>query len=114
MMEAIDLQDMRGNADKAVNLLRSLAHEDRLMLLCQLCQQEMCVSELEQALDIRQPSLSQQLGVLRRDGLVSTRRQGKHIFYRVKQGPALDLLQALHKVYCNPKTRQHITETGEH
>nr|WP_211271222.1 metalloregulator ArsR/SmtB family transcription factor [Pseudohongiella spirulinae] len=113
-MEAIKLEDMRSNADKAVNLLRSLAHEDRLMLLCQLCQQEMCVGELEQALDIRQPSLSQQLGVLRRDGLVSTRRQGKHIYYRVKQGPALDLLQALHKVYCNPQSNQDSKLTGEH
>lgn len=99
-MNQINLNDMRNNADKAVTLLRTMAHEDRLILLCQLTGHEMCVSELEQQLDIRQPSLSQQLGVLRREGLVLTRREGKHIYYRVKQGPALELLNALHSLYC--------------
>jgi DNA-binding transcriptional ArsR family regulator len=101
MIEQFSLEDMRNNADSAVNLLRTLAHEDRLILLCQLSQQEMCVSELEQQLDIRQPSLSQQLGVLRREGLVLTRREGKHIYYQVKPGPALELLNALHALYCS-------------
>lgn len=71
------------------------------MLLCQLCEREMCVSELEQVLDIHQPSLSQQLGVLRREGLVETRRDGKHIYYRVSQGPALLILQQLHTIFCS-------------
>lgn len=96
----ITVTDLRQNAGAATSLLKSLAHEDRLMLLCQLCEREMCVSELEQVLDIRQPSLSQQLGVLRRDGLVETRRDGKHIFYRVSPGPALQILQQLHSIFC--------------
>lgn len=100
MLSQINLDEMRNNADSAVALLRTLAHEDRLILLCQLSQQEMCVSDLEEQLDIKQPSLSQQLGVLRREGLVETRRDGKHIYYRVKPGPAMALLNALHDVYC--------------
>lgn len=97
------MQDMRANAGAATSLLKTLAHEDRLMLLCQLCIHEMCVSELEQVLDIRQPSLSQQLGVLRREGLVTTRRDGKHIYYTVAPGPALQILQQLHAIFCQPE-----------
>lgn len=94
------METIQRNASAATSLLKTLAHEDRLMLLCQLCEREMCVSELEQVLDIRQPSLSQQLGVLRREGLVATRRDGKHIFYTVSPGPALQILQQLHAIYC--------------
>ena len=97
---AINIEDMRHNATEAVVLLRTLAHEDRLLLLCQLSLQEMCVSELETTLGILQPTLSQQLGVLRREGLVETRREGKHIFYKVSPGPALDILTQLHDIYC--------------
>lgn len=102
----IDISQMRTNAADAVNLLRTLAHEDRLLLLCQLSQLEMCVSELESGLDIRQPSLSQQLGVLRREGLVDTRREGKHIFYRVSPGPALTILHQLHDIFCQQEIKQ--------
>jgi DNA-binding transcriptional ArsR family regulator len=96
----MNIEDMRRNADQAVNLMRTLAHQDRLLLLCQLGQTEMCVGELETNLGIYQPSLSQQLGVLRREGLVSTRREGKHIYYRVADERAMRLLQTLHAIYC--------------
>lgn len=102
----MDIRQMRASAGDAVNLLRTLAHEDRLLLLCQLSQQEMCVSELENGLDIRQPSLSQQLGVLRREGLVDTRREGKHIFYRVSPGPALSIIHQLHDIFCHQESKQ--------
>ncbi len=84
-------------------MLRSLAHEDRLLLLCRLCQGELCVSDLEEELDIRQPSLSQQLGVLRREGLVATRRAGRHIYYRIADPRALSLLETLYTLYCDPE-----------
>ncbi len=67
---AIDPEVLRGAAGKAVGALKLLANEDRLLLLCQLSQGEMCVSDLEQALGIHQPTLSQQLGVLRNEGVV--------------------------------------------
>jgi len=97
---SLDVEQLRHNATEAVALLRTLAHEDRLLLICQLSQMEMCVSELETTLGILQPSLSQQLGVLRREGLVTTRREGKHIYYKVIPGPALKLVKLLHKIYC--------------
>jgi len=99
--DVLDLADLRHNAAAACAMLRSLAHEDRLLLLCRLAQDELCVSELEAELDIRQPSLSQQLGVLRREGLVATRRAGRHIYYRIADPRAGVLLETLHALYCD-------------
>ncbi|MEY4764966.1 MAG: hypothetical protein RI907_1639 [Pseudomonadota bacterium] len=96
----IDTDTLRTAAADAVGLLKLLANEDRLLLLCHLTQGECSVGELEAALGIVQPTLSQQLGVLRRDGLVSTRRQGKQIFYSVNPGPSLEVLQLLYRLYC--------------
>lgn len=96
----ISLDKMRASAGEASLLLRSLGNQDRLLLLCQLSQEELCVSELEERLDIRQPSLSQQLGVLRREELVATRREGKHVYYRVADQRVLALLQTLYQLYC--------------
>jgi ArsR family transcriptional regulator len=80
--------------------LKLLANEARLLLLCQLSQGEMCVSDLEEALDIHQPTLSQQLGVLRTEGVVNTRRQGKNIFYSVADPALLEILTVLYRLYC--------------
>jgi len=99
---SLDVSSMRANAGMATAVLRSLAHEDRLLLLCKLSQTELCVGELKAQLDIRQPSLSQQLGVLRRQGLVATRRDGKRIYYHVTDDKVLQLLQTLYDLYCSP------------
>lgn len=96
----IDPARLRGSVGRAVGSLKLLANEDRLLLLCQLSQGEMCVSELEEALDIHQPTLSQQLGVLRTEGVVETRRQGKNIFYSVADPAMLDILALLYRLYC--------------
>ena len=96
----IDPELLRGAAGQAVAALKLLANEDRLLLLCQLSQGEMCVSELEAQLDIHQPTLSQQLGVLRSEAVVSTRRQGKNIFYSVADPALLDILAVLYRLYC--------------
>ena len=80
----IDPEILRKAAGRAVGALKVLANEDRLLLLCQLSQGEMSVSELEEALDIRQPTLSQQLGVLRNEGVVETRRVGSTVYYSVR------------------------------
>jgi ArsR family transcriptional regulator len=97
---AIDPQAMRQAAGAASELLKALSHPERLLLLCQLSQGEHCVGELEEVLEIRQPSLSQQLGVLRERGLVSTRREGTQIHYSVASPEALALLKLLYKMYC--------------
>lgn len=93
-------QDLRAAAARAVGALKVLANEDRLLLLCQLSQGEMCVSDIEQALGIRQPTLSQQLGVLRNEGVVKTRREGKNIFYSVCDPAMLEILALLYQLYC--------------
>ena len=91
---------MRQAAGQAVGVLKLLANEDRLLLLCQLSHAEMCVSELEQQLDIRQPTLSQQLGVLRGEGVVATRREGKNIYYSIADHSLLEILKVLDRLYC--------------
>lgn len=70
------------------------------LLLCQLSQGESCVSDLEAALGICQPTLSQQLAVLRSEELVSTRRDGKNIYYAIARPDVLRLLQTLHELHC--------------
>ena len=96
----IDTDTLRQGAAQAVAALKLLANEDRLLLLCQLSQGELCVSELEAQLGIRQPTLSQQLGVLRVEGVVNTRRQGKSIYYSVADPAMLDIVAVLHRLSC--------------
>ncbi|CAN7665638.1 metalloregulator ArsR/SmtB family transcription factor [Pseudorhodoferax sp. LjRoot39] len=96
----IDPEALRAAAGTAVATLKVLANEDRLLLLCQLSQGEMCVSDLEATLGIRQPTLSQQLGVLRNEGVVETRREGKQIFYSVADRNLLKVLELLYRLYC--------------
>lgn len=96
----IDPEVLRGAAGQAVGVLKLLANPERLLLLCQLSQGEMCVSDLEQTLGIHQPTLSQQLGVLRGDGVVQTRREGKNIFYSVADPAILEIITLLYHLYC--------------
>lgn len=104
--KALELRRMRAAAARACSLLRSLAHEDRLVLLCEISGGEKSVSDLEALVGLRQPSLSQQLGVLRRAGLVKTRRQGKRIYYRLGTDDALKVIETLHAVYCTPAPKK--------
>ncbi len=97
---SMNIRQMRKSAGAATAMLRVLANEDRLLLLCQLTQGEKCVSELEELLDIYQPTLSQQLGILRNEGLVSTRREGKNIYYQVVDRKELTLLNTLYELFC--------------
>lgn len=96
----VDPQELRQAAGEAVASLKLLANEDRLLLLCQLAAGEMCVGDLEQALGIHQPTLSQQLAVLRSEGVVDTRRVGKRIYYRVVDRRLLQVLNLLYRLYC--------------
>ncbi|HVZ10536.1 metalloregulator ArsR/SmtB family transcription factor [Rhodopila sp.] len=96
----VDLTQMRASVRTVTALLRAVANEDRLLLLCQLCQGERSVGELKSDLDIHQPSLSQQLGVLRAEGLVATRREGKRIYYSIADDKVRTVLNTLHGLYC--------------
>src|SRR6476660_7625854 len=96
----IDLATMQAGAANACALLKVLANPDRLLLMCQLSQGEMSVGELEEQLGIRQPTLSQQLGVLRENDLVATRREGKNIYYSVASPLALAVMAVLYEQFC--------------
>ena len=98
--DILDTQALRQAAAEAVAALKVLGNPTRLLLLCQMSQGEISVGDLEAQLDIHQPTLSQQLGVLRREGVVNTRRDGKKILYSVADARLLALLQTLYTLYC--------------
>jgi DNA-binding transcriptional ArsR family regulator len=97
---ALNLNKMQKSADLASQLMKILANPDRLLILCQLSQREMCVSQIEDELGILQPTLSQQLVILRDKGLVSTRRDGKNIYYQINSAPAQAVLEVLYAQFC--------------
>jgi DNA-binding transcriptional ArsR family regulator len=103
-MESLELAQMQASAADACRLMKVLANPDRLLLLCQLSQGEKRVGELEELLGIVQPTLSQQLTVLRDEELVSTRREGKNIYYQLTSPRALAVMQVLYLQYCNTST----------
>jgi DNA-binding transcriptional ArsR family regulator len=98
----LEMDAMRDAADSACALMKVLANPDRMLLLCQLAEGEKNVGELQQALGIVQPTLSQQLAVLREEELVETRREGKNIYYRIASPQALAVLDVLYEQYCTP------------
>lgn len=98
--QAVNLTELRSAAAQASGLLRLLANEDRLLLLCQLTQGEQNVSALEDLTGIRQPTLSQQLGVLRNEQVVETRREGKQIYYRLCNQAVEAVLMTLYALFC--------------
>jgi ArsR family transcriptional regulator len=102
MVSSIEIGRLQDSANEACQLLKALGNADRLLLICEISRGERCVGDLEERLGIRQPTLSQQLTVLRREGLVDTRREGKQIFYTLASAKALDIINALYKSYCKP------------
>ncbi len=98
----IDPATMRQHAGAAAQLLKALANEKRLMILCLLAEGEHSVSELNAKLDLSQSALSQHLAVLREEALVQTRRDAQTIFYSLNPGPAFEVIQTLHGIYCGP------------
>ena len=100
----LDLDKMKASASNACRLMKVLSNPDHLMLLCQLSQGEKRVGELEEILSIVQPTLSQQLTVLREEELVTTRRDGKSIYYQIASPQALAVMNVLFEQFCGPQT----------
>ncbi|OZI72086.1 ArsR/SmtB family transcription factor [Bordetella genomosp. 12] len=96
----MDLPALRASADHCCALLKALANTDRLLLLCQLVEGELNVGQLEARTGIRQPTLSQQLAVLRDEGLVATRRAGKYIYYSMASAEGRQVMHTLSGLYC--------------
>jgi len=99
------------NAKLVSGFLKALANENRLIILCALAEGEMNVREMEVALEIRQPTLSQQLARLRSENLVATRRESKQIFYRLASDEAELIIGLVAKLLCNNETAAQAEKT---
>ncbi len=101
----MDVKDVERNIKVAANLLKALSNERRLKIMCALCQGEKNVGEMEDLVDLSQSALSQHLARLRRDGMVSTRREAQTIYYSVNDPAAKDILRCLCKIF-NPGNQE--------
>ena len=99
-----DLAQLSKSADQAADFLKALANRNRLTILCLLSQGERSVSDLEAFLGIRQPTLSQQLAVLREENLVATRRDGKTIYSRLPSKEAEQVIGLMYRLFCEKPT----------
>ncbi len=95
---------MRAHAGDAARLLRALANDKRLVMLCLLVEGERSVGELNARVELSQSALSQHLALLRADGLVNTRREAQTIYYSLADGPAQRIIETLHGIYCGTQS----------
>lgn len=103
---SLDIDTLLANAQEASDFLKALSHEARLVILCLLVDGEKSVTEIEQALKLRQPAVSQQLARLRADNLVDTRRDGKNIYYSLSRPEVRQIIDALHGAFCEPRRKR--------
>ncbi len=96
----LQVSDMRQSAAQAVSLLKTLANENRLLIMCMLAEGECSVGKLNEQIDLSQSALSQHLAVLREQGLVKTRRESQTIYYSLADSEAIPLIQTLHDAFC--------------
>lgn len=97
-----DLARFESSASQAASVLRMLANERRLMILCQLADGELSVGELQPRVGLSQSALSQHLALLRDEGVVTTRRSGQQIFYRIGDPAAMRIIATLAELFCPP------------
>jgi DNA-binding transcriptional ArsR family regulator len=101
-LEAVEVaSDLKTNAKIAATMLKAIANESRLLILCNLEGKELSVTELNDHLDLSQSALSQHLAVLRKDGLVKTRRESQTIYYSLSDVRASKVIKTLHELYCS-------------
>lgn len=116
----INTELMQDAADRASELLKALANRHRLLILCQLIEGERSVGELAAFLGIRDSGVSQHLALLRKDGVVSARREGQTIWYSIASEEARVLVAALYTVFCRPtaafrpKYQKKLAPRGRH
>ena len=99
-MSADDLDKMAANAKLASSFLKAISHEGRLMILCYLASGEKSVTQLEALLSARQAAVSQQLSRLRREGLVTPRRDGKTIYYSLADARPKKIMEIVYDLFC--------------
>ncbi len=108
----VPLAEMAENARAASRFLKALSNHNRLLLLCLLSEGEKTVSELEAALGLRQPAISQQLARLRAEGLIAGRRDGKSVHYRLASGEARRIMLLLYELFCQPEDSKEARPFG--
>lgn len=101
-----DLSLFEESAGRAATLLRLLANEKRLMILCQLADDELAVGDIQSRVGLSQSALSQHLALLRAEGIVATRREGQAIFYRLDDPAAMRVIETLAELFCPPEMRK--------
>lgn len=99
-------RDFAAKAGEAAALLKALAHEARLMVLCQLLEGEYSAGALQEASGLSQSALSQHLAKLREEGLVTTRREAQTIYYSLADPNVARVLDTLAAIYCPPKRKR--------
>ena len=99
-------EQLRSHAAQACALLKALSNEDRLLLLCHMAVDRLNVGELEALTGIHQPTLSQQLAVLRQEGLVDTEKEGKYVYYRLANDKVMRVMRTLWDIYCAPQQEE--------
>jgi DNA-binding transcriptional ArsR family regulator len=107
----IDPKKMASAAQKASELMKTLGHKDRLMVLCHLTSGEKSVGELAGLLEIPQSPLSQHLARMRKESLVSTRREAQTIYYTIASGEAARFVALMHELYCREDDPDQIQPT---
>jgi ArsR family transcriptional regulator, virulence genes transcriptional regulator len=95
-----NIKTFQQNAGSAAAFLKALANDKRLMILCQLVENELCVGDLIKNSGLSQSAFSQHLSVLRKDGLVKTRKESQTVYYSLANKDVLSILEVLHKIYC--------------
>ncbi|WP_108652395.1 ArsR/SmtB family transcription factor [Dongshaea marina] len=98
----MELAEMEENAGRAAELLKAMANQQRLMILCMLLDAELSVTELNEKLNLSQSALSQHLALLRRDELVATRKIAQKVYYRVHSDEVRAVLETLYRCFCIP------------
>lgn len=93
-------KEISKKAKEAVKLLKSLANDKRLMILCYIAESRLSVSELQNLIKISQPALSQHLAKLRNKKLISAEKEGQTIYYRIKNTDTLKVIKTLQSIYC--------------
>ncbi|GLQ72420.1 transcriptional regulator [Vibrio sp. vnigr-6D03] len=96
----MNLQEMEQKSAQAVVLLKAMANERRLQILCMLHNNELSVGELCSHLELSQSALSQHLAWLRRDGLVQTRKEAQTVYYSLSSSEVQQVIKLLHALYC--------------
>ncbi len=101
----VEMKRMMKRAQEASDFLKALGNENRLLLLCLLNDGERSVTELESMLQLRQPTVSQQLARLRAENLVSFRRDGKTIYYSLASEEARQVIKLVYRLFCDPQAK---------